>query len=173
MSDETKPEPNETAKGEPAAAAEPAAPHGWHVPAVPRPKRRTWPLLGPVLTVHGALLWSYVVAGQLTTSWEHGVNLDEGWAVALVGAATLVAYPAAMRASFAAKPARPVRRVARALAVLFASLLAFVFSVASAAAAGEASRRNHEVAIAIALAFVGMGASFAGPRITGKPVSPP
>jgi hypothetical protein len=134
-------------------------------PATP-PSR---PLLGAVLRVYGALLWSYVIAGQFTTSWfDEGAPLGEAWATLIVVGVTLLVLLLAMRRSAEiAPPQVGSSLVPRALGVLALALLAFVVILAGVTVGGFIFLPGrHNVLYAFVLVVAACLASLAGQRMT-------
>jgi hypothetical protein len=86
-------------------------------------------LVGPTLRVYGALLWSFVIAGQFTTSWIDGAPVHEGLAVAFVLATTgLVGAFAMFRYAAVTQPSR-VALARGGIAVFLYAVVACVVSV--------------------------------------------
>jgi hypothetical protein len=130
------------------------------------PTRKPQPLIGPVLTVYGALLWSFVVAGQFTTSWMSSGPLGEGWAVLIVMVSTLSAGIWAIVRSHRSQPATPARLVGRTAFAFVGGLVAWFATVFVAAIAGNVASRNHDILIAFVLVALAVTTSIAGPRLT-------
>jgi hypothetical protein len=150
------------------AAAPPAPPEAVDFVAPPRPK----PLLGPVLSVAGALLWSYVVMGQLTTSWLSGqAPLGEGLALTGVMLSTGAALVVALSQSPAGAPGASAT-VKRAGIVLVLSLLLVVAVVVLATVAGAMSRSNLDVPITLALLGTAVITLVSGWRLS-RALAPP
>lgn len=147
----------------PAPPVEPPEPA---LPWAPAP-RRPRPIIGATLSVFAVLLWTFVVAGQFTTSWLVGAPLGQGAAVTLVLLTTFVAWIASVRRSTLALPPRSTAHfVGRALGISVLTPLLFFVCVVAAAAAGGVSSQNHDVLIAFALVVVSTLAAIAGPRLT-------
>jgi len=138
-------------------------PHEPHV--TPRPPRG-WPVVGPALGTFGVLLWSFVVAGQLTTSWTTGRPLGQTGAVFVVFVATVSAWILSVRRSLSVSPAGPSRAVARALGVGVLALFTFFTTVLLAVAAGATTRKNHDMGIAFTMVVVAIVALVLGRRLT-------
>jgi len=131
--------------------------------------RRPRPVLGPALTVFGVLLWSFVVMGEFTTSWNSGAPLEEGTAIVLVVLATLTAWVFAMQGSTRGRPAQGTPRlIARSALVGLVAFLLWGLFVVMAAAIGKASSKSPDVAIASFLIVVAALAARAGPRLTTR-----
>jgi hypothetical protein len=134
-----------------------------------RPAR---PLLGPTLRVYGALLWSYVIAGQFTTSWfDDGAPLGEAWATLIVvGVTVLVLLLAMRRSAEIAPPQVGSSLVPRTLGVLALAFLAFVVTLAGVTVGGFILLPGrHNVLYAFVLVVAACLASLAGQRMT-RPV---
>jgi hypothetical protein len=147
MSDDTL-EPTPLAVPDIAPASSPSA-------ASALPSR---PVLGPVLRVYGALLWSYVIAGQFTTSWFDGTPIGEAWAALIVVGTTLLVLFSSMRRS---------AEISRALGVLALALLAFIVTLVVVVIAGATLLPGkHDFLYAFALVLTALIASLAGLRMT-------
>jgi hypothetical protein len=133
-------------------------------PFVAGPKPR--PTLGPAFSVFAVLLWSFVVAGQFTTSWMSGGPLPPSIAFGFVVIASFVSWFTSVRLSAMARPARAASIVMRAIGIGVLALLLFVFAVFAATVAGGASSHNHDLLIAFALVIVSAFAGMFGPRWT-------
>ncbi len=135
-------------------------------PALPPPKRPR-PVIGPTLTTFAALLWSFVVAGQFTTSWLVGAPLPQGMAFFVVTLTTFAAWLSSVRLSGVVTPPRGrVWFLGRAVTIAFFASILFFGSVMAATIAGETVLRNHDLAIAFLLVVVATGAAILGPRWT-------
>jgi hypothetical protein len=130
--------------------------------------RRPRPVLGPALSTFAALLWSFVVAGQFTTSWHLGAPLPQGIALSLVALATLAAWIAGVRRSGLVVP--PARRagglVGRALAAFVLAFGLFLACLFAATMAGATALRDHDLLIAFGLVLLATGAAIVGPKWT-------
>lgn len=158
----------------PAAPAAPVAPP--HAPrtettpgpttAAPGTQATPRPLLGPALRVYGALLWSYVVFGQFTTSWIDDRPLGEGWALLGVFATTATVAVLAVRRSVHIAPTGALGIVRRTAAVVAISLLAWFATVA-----GVTLTRafNGDLKNALALVAIALAASIFGLRMNRAP----
>jgi hypothetical protein len=118
------------------------------------------PLLGPALRVYGALLWSYVVFGQFTTSWIDDRPLGEGWALLGVFATTATVAVLAVRRSVKVAPTGAVGLVRRTAAAVAIALLAWFTTVAgvtlSRAFNGDTKNAMALVAMALTASIVGL-----------------
>jgi hypothetical protein len=136
------------------------------------PSPRPWPVLGPAVSVYAVLLWSFVVFGQLTTSWSMGTPLSgtvAGFAVLLLA---FVAWIAGIRrGSLALPPRSRARLVGRAVGIAAASFVLWLATIFAATILGSESRRNHDLLVAFLLVVVSGVAALAGPRLT-SPVRP-
>jgi hypothetical protein len=140
--------------------AMPYAGSPFQAPRVPRP------VVGPAMSVFGALLWTFVVAGQFTTSWMSGAPLGEGAAIAMVFFGTLVAWFLAVRRSQIVPVSGRGALFGRALAIGAMAFGLFVAVVLGATFLGAVSSQNHDLVIALALLALSAVASFMGPRVT-------
>lgn len=151
---------------------EPPVPSGPYrtAPYEPPPARvgpTPWPILGPALTSFGALLWTFVVAGQFTTSWSTGKPLAQTTALGAVGIVSVVAWVLAVRRSrFAAPPSGSHVLVARGLASGLLAVLFFAICVVGAVFLAEASRTNHDLLVAFVLVAFSITAHVVGGKIT-------
>ena len=131
-----------------------------------------WPVVGPALRTFGVMLWTFVVAGQFTTSWLTGSPLDPRIAVGAVAVTTLTAWAMALRQSrTVAPPSSTGRMVARGFGSGALSLLLFVGSLVCAVMAGGSTSRSNDFVIAFALVVLAIMAMLAGSRLT-TPTSP-
>jgi hypothetical protein len=137
----------------------------FQAPRVPRP------VIGPALSVFGMLLWTFVVAGQFTTSWMSGAPLSEGAAIAIVFFGTITAWFLAVRRSQVVPVSGRRELFGRSLAIGVIAFLLFVGCVVIAVVAGGVSSSNHDLAIALFLLLLSGVAAFFGPRIT-SPIRP-
>lgn len=139
-------------------------PHEVRAPA-PRPPTR--PYVGAAVATFGPMLWSFVVAGQFTTSWSTGKPLAQGIAIAAVFVSTLAAWIVAMRRSHHAVPAASkAALVGRSLVVGLCSFALFVVAIVAATAFGAANPKSHDFLIGFGLVVVAVVATFAGPKLT-------
>lgn len=137
------------------------------VPQIPDyPRRKPQPLTGPLLSVYGAMLWSFVVAGQFTTSWMSSGPMDERWAAIAVFMATVVTGIVALRRAHGAAPVTAARVVGRGAFAFVGAFVAWFATIFVAALAGNTASRNHDVLIAMALTALAVTASVIGPRLT-------
>ncbi len=118
------------------------------------------PLLGPALRVYGALLWSYVVFGQFTTSWIDDRPLGEGWAILGVFATAATVAVLALHRSVEVAPTGALGIVRRSAAVVAIALLAWFATVAgvtfSRAFNGDTKNAVALVAMALTASIVGL-----------------
>lgn len=151
----------------PADAPVPSGPYRTppHEPPPPRPPPQGRPVLGPALSTFGVLLWSFVVAGQLTTSWLTGRPLANAYAIGIVTVATTIGWLASMARSRRASPAEGAPFAARALGVLAIAFVLFFATVGFAAFAGALASKNHDFGIGFALVVVGVAARIAGAKL--------
>jgi hypothetical protein len=130
-------------------------------------RRKPRPMLGPALSVFAALLWAFVIFGQLTTSWLLGTPLGPKTAALLVLLTTTVALFTGLQRSRLVAPPRSVWRLAwRGLGIAVLALLFFVVVYVTAAVAGNATPRNHDLLIAFVLVLLSTVAAIAGPPVT-------
>ena len=123
------------------------------------------PLLGPSLGTFGVLLWAYVVAGQLTTSWITGRPLGNGVAIAAVVVATFGAWVLGMRRSLAVAPASPSGVVGRGIGVGAVCLAMFFLTLVFAVFVGTTVSPGHDFRIAFGLVVVAFVAVVFGRRL--------
>ncbi len=147
------------------------APYRVQPPPDPTPElpwaRPSRPVIGPALSVFAALLWSFVVAGQFTTSWSTGAPLGQGAAVALVLLATLAAWITSVRRSrIVMPPLRTINLVGRGIGIAALALVLFLLCLFAATVAGNTSSRNHDVLIALVLVALSAASAIGGPRLT-------
>ncbi len=129
-------------------------------------RRKPQPLIGPVLSVYGALLWSFVLAGQFTTSWMSSGPMDERLALFTVFLATVVTGIIALRRAQTAAPVTAGRVLGRAVFAFVGAGIAWFATVFVAAIAGNTASRNHDVLIAMFLLALAVTATVMGPRLT-------
>lgn len=158
-----------TAGGAPVAADAPVPSGPYRTPPYEAPlpvygARVMRPLLGPSLGTFGVLLWAYVVAGQLTTSWITGRPLGNGVAVAAVVVSTFAAWVLGMRRSLAVAPASPSGVVGRGLGVGALCLAMFFLTVVLAVFVGTTVSPGHDFRIAFGLVVVAFVAVILGRR---------
>jgi hypothetical protein len=124
-------------------------------------------VLGPALSVFAALLWTFVVAGQFTTSWVTGTPLGQGVAFLLVTLATFTAWVIGIRQSRIAYPPRQTSHLVwRAIGIAALAFALFFVCLAAAAAAGGVSSTNHDLLIPFVLVVVAGIAAIVGPKLT-------
>ncbi len=137
------------------------------VPQIPDyPRRKPQPLIGPVLSVYGALLWSFVLAGQFTTSWMNAGPMDERLALLTVFVATVGMGIIALRRAQVAAPTSVGRVLGRAVFAFVGAFIAWFATIFVAAIAGHSASRNHDVLIAMFLLALAVTATVLGPRLT-------
>lgn len=128
---------------------------------------------GPVLQLLGVTLWSYVVMGQLVTSYAPGgrsLLLGEGTAVLFLLVASVVAWLLAVRRSLVASPAPGTGgRVARALIVGMLASMSWCTVTAGAAVAGKSAAKNADGTITVMLLVVSIAAFLYGRRLSPGP----
>jgi len=137
----------------------------------PPPATRAWPIMGSALWVFGVSTWAFLVMGELTTSYGLGKRdllVGEGLAAAFVVCAGIGAWVHALRATAVSSPPRGIgRAVGRAMAIAaLAFLMWFVVTIA-ATIVGEASRKNADGTITVALMVLAAAAAFGGWRAAG------
>jgi hypothetical protein len=130
------------------------------------PKRAPWPVVGPALSGFGVMLWSFVVAGQFTTSWSAGRPLDQGIAVGAVVFATVVAWVLGLRRSRAVAPSATGWFFARAVAVVVSTFVLFVVAVVVTTAVAGTSSRNHDFLVGFLLVAIAFVSVLLGARLT-------
>jgi hypothetical protein len=129
--------------------------------------KRPWPVLGPALTVFGVLLWSFVVMGELTTSWRVGAPLEESTAAVIVVLATMAAWFVAMRESARMSPPQGTGRLAgRSAAVALVAVMLWGLSIFFAIGLGSIGTSGHDVLVAFLLWLAAAVAVLTGPRRT-------
>jgi hypothetical protein len=171
-------EPDSTELASPAPPSEQPVPSGApyraHEPPSPvevshpfSKPRRPRPVIGPALSTFAALLWSFVVAGQFTTSWRMGAPLPPGIALSAVTLATLAAWIASVRRSgLVVPPAQRTGLVGRGLAAGAVAFVLFLSSLFVATMAGATALRDHDLLIAFGLVALATGAAIVGPKWT-------
>jgi hypothetical protein len=177
-----RPVPAAVTQAVPPSAAQPvpSAPYRTSLetapPFVPRASSAVT-VWGPMLQLLGAALWSYVVMGQLVTSYAPGKQsllLGEGTAVLFVLVASVVAWLVAVRRSLVASPAPGTGgRVARAVVVGMLASMSWCSVVAGAGIAGKSAARNADGTITVMLLVVSIAAFLYGRRISPRPDSLP
>ena len=132
-----------------------------------KPPRKPRPVIGPALSVFAVLLWTFVVAGQFTTSWLVGTPLNQTVAVAMVLLMTFTAWVAGIRLSRIVVPPRQTMFLFwRAIGIAVLASLLFFVCFAVAVVTGEASSGGHDVLIPFVLVMVSLLAAIVGPRLT-------
>lgn len=139
-----------------------AAPEPWAGPTLRKPRT----VVGPALSTFAVLLWSYVVFGQLTTSWLFGTPLNQGFAFFMVFVTTVIAWIAGIRRSrVALEPWSTGHLVWRSIGIAVVAWLAFLVCLSAASVFG-ALFRNHDVLIPFLLVVLSVLAAFAGAKVT-------
>lgn len=132
---------------------------------------------GPVLQLLGVTLWSYVVMGQLVTSYapgRHSLLLGEGTAVLFVLVASIAAWLFSVRRSLVAAPAPGTSgRVARALVVGVLASTSWCTVTAGAAIAGNSAAKNADGTITVLLLVASIAAFLYGRRLSPSPDGQP
>jgi len=131
------------------------------------PARKPRPILGASITLFAAMLWAFVVAGQLTTSWSSGAPIGQGTAAVFVLVATALGWIGGLRQGYAVTPSVTTGRlVGRAIGVGMLGFVLFVLTIFGAAIAGNVASKNHDFLVAFLLVMVALVAAIAGPKIT-------
>jgi hypothetical protein len=132
---------------------------------------------GPVLQLLGVTLWSYVVMGQLVTTYapgRHSLLVGEGAAVLFVLVASFVAWLVTVRRSLVASPAPGTGgRVARAVVVGMLASMSWCTVTAGAAVAGKSAAKNADGTITVMLLVVSIAALVYGRRLSPAPDAQP
>ena len=126
------------------------------------------PLVGSALYVYGYLLWSFLVVGELTTSYApegHGFLLGEAPAVVGVMAATAWAWIVVLRRALAVR--RGVVAVVRCSVVGGLAAVAWVLTLFLSAAAGHATSRSIDGSMTFFLLALSIGCALGGRRMAG------
>jgi hypothetical protein len=127
--------------------------------------------VGEALFVSGVLLWSFVVMGELTTSYapgRHQMLVGEALAVVFVLTTTAATWGAAVRRNLALSPATAERAVyLRATAIAIAALMLWGLVVYVATAMGKAASRNVDGPITLMLLVLSLAGSLVGRRMAG------
>jgi hypothetical protein len=171
MTDETSPTPAPAPDDAPSAPYRAAAAMEPVPPFLPRasPAVTVW---GPVLWTFGVVLWSYVVMGQLVTSYAPGgrsLLLGEGAAVFFVLVASFVAWLLAVRRSLLAQPASGTAgRLARAVILGMLASMSWCTVTAGAAVAGKSAAKNADGSITVLLLVVSIAALLYGRRLSAR-----
>jgi len=171
---EAAPAPPTDPVAEPTAFVPPPVP-----PPVPtvmydfeRPKRRTWPVLGPALVVSGVSLWAFVVMGTYTTSWLPGGDapLGAGFAVLLTACATIGALVVTVRRSQTVPSEVGQGSFGRFVSVGLVGFAFWSLAVLLGTFVGRESAANVDLAVAFGLLVVSGAAIFMGDRMLGREV---
>jgi len=156
------------------APAPPSAPYRSAVTEpLPEPTAspKAWPVLGLSLWTFGLAMWSFVVMGELTTSYgpgKHGFLVGEGTAALFVFGATVGGWGVGLRRSLASTPARSTSRaVGRGLGVAVLAFVLWCFVTLFAAAFGASTHVNLDGKITVTLALLAGAAAFGGRRLAG------
>lgn len=130
-------------------------------------RSKAWPMLGPALAVFAVVLWTFVVAGQFTTSWSMGMPMNQGVAVGFVLALSFIAWVLNVRRSRDVVPPKDgLRGFARAIGIGLLSLLFFFLAIFASMIAGSAMGRGSDFPIAFVLVLLSLAAALLGPRLT-------
>lgn len=136
---------------------------GYAYPAVKRPR----PVIGPTLSVFAVLLWSFVVAGQFTTSWSLGAGLSQSIAFGAIMLATFTAWVVNLRRGHLVMPAQSAGGLmGRGIGIALLAALLFTVCLAFATVAGQVASHDHDLFIAFVLVLVSTLAAFMGARLT-------
>lgn len=132
---------------------------------------------GPVLFTFGVVLWSYVVMGQLATSYapgRHSLLLGEGTAILFVLVASFASWLVAVRRSLVASPAPGWSgRIARGLILGMLASMSWCTVTAGAAVAGKSASKNADGAITVMLLVMSIAALVYGRRLSPRPEEAP
>jgi hypothetical protein len=159
----------------PPSASGPATPYRTAITApealAPRALPRRSSLVGSALFVSGVLLWTFVVMGELTTSYapgKHGMLVGEALAVVFVLATSAAAWGVALRRSLAVSPASSdaLAYFRGASLALLAILLWFVV-LFIATALGKGASKNLDGPISTLLLIVSVASALGGRRLAG------
>jgi hypothetical protein len=130
-----------------------------------------------MLQLLGVTLWSYVVMGQLVTTYgpgKHSLLLGEGTAVFFVLVASFVAWLVAVRRSLVASPTSGTGgRVARAVIVGMLASMSWCTVTAGVAVAGKSAAKNADGTITVMLLVVSIAALVYGRRLSPAPDAQP
>jgi hypothetical protein len=128
---------------------------------------RARPVVGPTLSVFAVILWSYLVAGQFTTSWMSGGPMPQGLAATFVLLTTGAALVSSMRASAAASP--PATRgalIGRGIGALVLAFVLFGTTVFAATVLVAMTPSNHDLLVAAGFVATSVAAAVLGGRWT-------
>lgn len=156
----------------PPTAIEPPVPSGPyrtppHEVQAPIPRPPTRPYLGSAVATFGPMLWSFVVAGQFTTSWSTGKPLAQGSAAGVVLVTTLLALVVSVQRSHHASPAaNKAALFGRSIVIAIASFALFVVAIVAATAFGASNPKSHDFLIGFGLVALAVTSTIAGPRLT-------
>ncbi|HEX8792277.1 MAG TPA: hypothetical protein VF765_15085 [Polyangiaceae bacterium] len=132
---------------------------------------------GPALWTFGIVLWSYVVMGQLATTYapgRHSLLVGEGTAILFVLVASFVAWLVAVRRSLGASPAPGwAGRIARGFILGMLASMSWCTVTAGAAVAGKSAAKNADGSITVMLLVVSIAALLYGRRLSPRPTDPP
>lgn len=160
------PEPT-VVDGPPASSAALSAPYRL-VPASPFALPSGPPLVGLALYVYGYLLWSFLVVGELTTSYApegHGFLLGEAAAVVGVMAATAWAWIVVVRRALAVR--RGAVALVRCAVVGGLAAVAWGLTLFLSAAAGHAASKSVDGSMTFFLLALSIGCALGGRRMAG------
>ncbi|HWA77913.1 MAG TPA: hypothetical protein VG937_36515 [Polyangiaceae bacterium] len=141
------------------------------LPAVDFKAHPTRPVLGPSLWLFGALLWAYVIAGELVV--RSGFPEPLGWLGVLFVLG--VTWFFAIERSFVEDPPAPNERLKRALSPLVAALGLWIATLIVSTLIGATSRGDLDGLITVGLWLLSLAPFFGGRRMTGNrrpPIDP-
>jgi hypothetical protein len=177
-----RPLPSAAAPAVPPSAAEPvpSAPYRAALdaapPFVPRASSAVT-VWGPVLQLLGVALWSFIVMGQLATTYapgKHSLLLGEGTAVLFVLVASIAAWLLVVRRSLVVSPAAGMGgRVARAVVVGLLASMSWCTVTVGATAAGKSAAKNADGTITVMLLVIAIAALLYGRRLSPAPDDSP
>jgi hypothetical protein len=162
MTEETVPDTAPMEPGEPEVTAQQQL-------LTPPPRRR--PVLGLSLWVFGVAMWSFVVMGQLATSYgpdKRDFLVSEGVASLFVFLASVGAWGVGLRLSLAETPATsPGLGALRGITSAFLAFLLWGAVTLFAAVAGSSSRDSADGKITVILTVLAGVSAYAGWRLAG------
>jgi len=153
--------------GPPASSAVPSTPYRL-APASPFVVPSGPPLVGSALYVYGYLLWSFIVVGELTTSYApegRGFLLGEAAAVVGVLAATTWAWIVVLRRALAVR--RGVVAFVRCSVVGGLAAVGWGLTLFLSAAAGHAASKSIDGSMTFFLLALSIGCALGGRRMAG------
>ena len=125
---------------------------------------------GPVLWTFGIVLWSYVVIGQLVTTYapgRHSLLLGEGTGILFVLVASFVAWIVGLRRSLHASPAAAWGgRLARGVVLGMLASMSWCTVTVGASIAGQAGSKNADGTVTVFLLVVSIAALLYGRRLS-------